>query len=72
MAEQRGMKRSHHSLQREIGRFLFENYKYFLEASDALETAQYQAEDARAALQQCELAIRAVKDQTERAAELDK
>ena len=72
LAEHRGLKRSHHSLQREIGRFLFDDYKAFLSVSDSLEELSYQVEDARTAIQQCEMAISAVKGQAERVAEIDK
>ena len=70
-AEQRGLKRSHHSLQREIGRFLFGQYHVFLKASDTLEQVKYQVEDARAMVASVGVVVQAVRGQVERAAEAD-
>ena len=70
-AEQRGLKRSHHSLQREIGRFLFYEYQSFLSASDTLETLTYQVEDARASLAHHGMIMQALKGQIDRVQETD-
>lgn len=44
------MKRSNHSLQSEIARFLFSEYESFLQASESLEQFTFQVEDAKTTL----------------------
>eukprot|EP00347_Sterkiella_histriomuscorum_P012251 403369312 len=64
--EYKGLKKSHQSLQREIGNFLFQQYHNFLETSDKLENIKYQVEDAKAILSQFSLVINTLRAQIER------
>ncbi|CDW82467.1 UNKNOWN [Stylonychia lemnae] len=64
--EYKGLKKSHQSLQREIGNFLFHQYHTFLETSDKLETVKYQIDDAKAILAQFQLVINSLRGQMDR------
>ena len=64
--EYRRLKKSHQSLQREIGNFLFNQYQSFLTTSEKLETVKYQIDDAKALLGQYQLIINSFKGQIER------